>query len=158
MNQISRICVCRSLLRFARWASKPISSPSSLISNDPTSSNLVRTIISKSHHTFNYHPAQIFSSRGNQFRKCSGEPAAAAAECNMDVDDLEDDIHELHEEINEARDHIELCSLPPLDAALLINFGLENVKYRDYLPHLQRFRKKIKHVKVCVHETVAFGL
>ncbi|KAI3941692.1 hypothetical protein MKX01_018282 [Papaver californicum] len=76
MNRISRFSVCRSLFRrnpFSRWSPKPISS--SLISINPTSSNLIT--LSKFHHTFNY-PPQIFSTPGNHFRKFSG---AAAAKC-----------------------------------------------------------------------------
>ncbi|KAI3860659.1 hypothetical protein MKX03_009364 [Papaver bracteatum] len=172
---MNRYSVCRSsVLRRNPFASKPISS--SLISNNPTSSNLILILISKFHHTFNY-PPQIFSTHGNQFRKFSGEPVgghpAAAAECNSDDDDeiseedyLKYEIYELHMDIGGARDNIELCSLPPLDAVkipadnlktLLKKFGLDNVKYRDYPPHLQRFRNEIALAKKCVQEIVDFG-
>ncbi|KAI3960015.1 hypothetical protein MKW98_016739 [Papaver atlanticum] len=178
MNQLSRFCVCRSVLRrnpFARWSAKPISS--SLISSNPTSSNLIM-LISKFHHTFNF-PPTIFSTPGNRFRKFSGEPVGgdpAAAESNFGDDDLEDEISEeddlkyeifeLHEEICGARENIELCTLPPLDAvkipadklkAIMENFGLDNLKYPDYPPHLQRFEKEIEFGKECVREIVDFG-
>ncbi|KAI3834546.1 hypothetical protein MKW92_015122 [Papaver armeniacum] len=179
MNQLLRFCcVCRrSVLRRNPFASKPISFSSSLISNNPTSSNLILRLISKSHHTFNY-PPQIFSTHGNQFRKFSGEPvgghpAAAAAECNSDdddeiseEDDLKYEIVELHEYICMTRVNIELCTLPPLDAvkipadklkAIMEKFGLNNLKFSDYPPHLQSFGKEIEFWKVRVRETVDFG-
>ncbi|KAI3960016.1 hypothetical protein MKW98_016740, partial [Papaver atlanticum] len=178
MNQLSRFRVCRSVLRrnpFARWSAKPISS--SLISSNPTSSNLIM-LISKFHHTFNY-PPTIFSTPGNRFQKFSGEPVGgdpAAAESNFDDDDLEDEISEeddlkyeifeLLEEIDEAQENIELCTLPPLDAvkipadklkALMGKFGLDNLKYSDYPPHLQSFYEDIEFTKKCLRETVDFG-
>ncbi|KAI3918887.1 hypothetical protein MKW98_017335 [Papaver atlanticum] len=125
MNQILRFCVCRSVVRRNPFASKPISS--SLISNNPTSLNLILILISKFHHTFNY-PPQIFSTPGNQFRKFSGEPVGedpATAECNSDDEISEEDYLKY-----------ELCSLPPLDAS---------------------FRKEIALAKECVQEIVDFG-
>ncbi|KAI3918888.1 hypothetical protein MKW98_017336 [Papaver atlanticum] len=90
-----------------------------------------------------------------------GDPAAA--ECSVGDDDLEDDmkdeIYELQEEIEEALDNIELCTVPPLDAvkipadkleALMKKFGVDTVKCGDYPPHLQSFGKEIEFWKVRV--------
>ncbi|KAI3950929.1 hypothetical protein MKW92_002441 [Papaver armeniacum] len=131
MNQLLRFCcVCRrSVLRRNPFASKPISFSSSLISNNPTSSNLILRLISKSHHTFNY-PPQIFSTHGNQFRKFSGEPVGGhpkktTTECNSDDDD----------EISEEDDtNMKLLSASPAS-----------------------FGKEIEFWKVRVRETVDFG-
>ncbi|RZC87835.1 hypothetical protein C5167_028289 [Papaver somniferum] len=162
MNQISKLSVCRSLLRrnpFTRWSSKPLSS--SLISNSPTSSNLV-TIISKFHHTFNY-PPQIFSIPGNNLRKFSGD---AAAEHNFSANDLEMEIFDMNSAVSDARDDIELASLPPLDAvkilavkykAFIEKWGLHSVKDEDFPHYLQKFRREIEILEDDVEKLVAFG-
>ncbi|KAI3990222.1 hypothetical protein MKX01_029200 [Papaver californicum] len=65
-------------------------------------------------------------------------------------------------EIHEARDNIDLRTLPPLDAvkipadklqALMEKFGLD----KDYPPHLQRFRKVIEEAESAVDEIVTFA-
>ncbi|MCL7044245.1 hypothetical protein MKW94_004603 [Papaver nudicaule] len=148
MNQISRFCVCRSLLRrnpFTRWSSKPISS-SSLISNNPTSSNLMKPI-SKFHHTFNY-PPQIFSIPGNRFRKFSGEPAA---ECDFDVDYLNDEIFKVQSAIVHARSSIETGTLSAHDAVKTLS-----EEYNALLEKLGRHRQQFMVKIVALEDEIDF--
>ncbi|XP_026397818.1 uncharacterized protein LOC113293377 [Papaver somniferum] len=161
MNQ--RYCVCRSVLRrnpFTRWSSKPISSScSSLISNNPTSSILV----SKYLHTFNY-PPQIFLTSGNHFRKFSGQ---AAEKCNFEENYLKEEKSKVHSAVIDAWMHIELGTLPPLDAAKIPadqfnafkqKFDLDN---GDYSHHLQRYGEEIveeiEMLEDSVKQGVAYG-
>ncbi|MCL7033790.1 hypothetical protein MKW94_029582, partial [Papaver nudicaule] len=127
MNQIPRFCVCRSsLLRrnpFTRWSSKPIYSSSSLISNNPTSSNLI-TLVSRFHHT-----PQFFSTPGNHVRR------SIVAEYSFGDDPLRDELYEIREAIEHARKSIELGTLPdPFDAVWIPKDKLDALKERFDLP------------------------
>ncbi|MCL7045536.1 hypothetical protein MKW94_020225 [Papaver nudicaule] len=165
MNRILRSSVCRSSLSrrnsFTRWSSKPISSSSSLVSNNPTSSNLITVPISKFYHT-------VFSTPGHHFRK---EAAAPPAECNFDHGDLEKEISEIHEAVIYARHSIESGTGSPLVAvkipkdkcnALMEKLGLDEYARGYYNPppypsHLFKFHYKIESLKLRVYEIVDFG-
>ncbi|MCL7023404.1 hypothetical protein MKW94_014100, partial [Papaver nudicaule] len=176
MNQLSKICVCRSVSRknpFARWSLKPISS-SSLVSNNSTSLNL-KTLISKFHHTFSYPPQTFSTPAGGEPAAVSEDPAVAERnsddnqedEISEDDFDLDYAIHEIIEETGEARDHIDLGTIPPLEAikpplelfkALLEKLGLDegNVyEDGDYPPHLESYRRRLSLMKASVEDTVA---
>ncbi|MCL7049617.1 hypothetical protein MKW94_021620, partial [Papaver nudicaule] len=95
--------------------------------------------------------------------KASGEALAAS---NFDYDYLNEEISEAHIDIGEARDGIELGTLPPLDAvkvardkfkAFMEKLGIANVKAGDYPLHLLRFRRQIQLLKETVDEPVEFG-
>ncbi|KAI3831217.1 hypothetical protein MKX03_034003 [Papaver bracteatum] len=126
MNQISRFCVCRPVLR-----------------RNPFTRCLITLTISKAY------PPQIFSTPGSHFRKFSGE-AAAAVECNFDEDYLQAEIVKIHLAVVAAWDNIELGTLPdaaknPADKfnAFVEKFGLTKKKVRDH-PASRDLEKRLK--------------
>ncbi|KAI3837496.1 hypothetical protein MKW92_042120 [Papaver armeniacum] len=97
---------------------------------------------------------------------CEGETSESENEINSDDDYLAKEFNEVYDALLAAHDHIELGTLPPLDAAKIMVdkfkaimeiVGLDYEDNGDYPPHQHMMRLRVRSLQDTVQETMAFA-